>query len=67
MASLRNTFDWYVVAGLLVTLFFAGCWMQNLYKFSQCDFEPNYKAEAMYGMGIVLPTFLATAFMDFGK
>jgi hypothetical protein len=36
----------------------------NLYKFIRCDFEPSYKAEAIYGIGIFTPTFVVTAWMD---
>jgi len=67
MAGLRNTFNWYLIGMLLVSLFLAGCWAQNLHKFSQCDFESSYKAEILYGMGLFTPTFVVSAFMDFGK
>ena len=27
----------------------------NLYKFSQCDFESNYRCEILHGIGVVVP------------
>jgi len=36
----------------------------NLYKFTQCDFKPSYKAEAIYGISTFTPTFVVTAWMD---
>lgn len=27
-------------------------WFVNVYKFTQCDFESNWKCEAIHGLGI---------------
>jgi len=67
MAKFRNTFNWYFISMLLVAIFVFGTYVRNAVRFVSCDFEPSYKAEVMYGVGLILPTFLASAFMDFGK
>jgi len=36
----------------------------NLYRFIRCDFNPSYKEEAIYGLGIFTPTFVVTAWID---
>ena len=41
-----------------------GLWGANLYRLVKCDFEPSYKAEVIYGIGIFTPTFIVTAWMD---
>ena len=30
-------------------------YLVNGYKFTECDFEPNYKCEALHGVGVVVP------------
>ena len=49
-----------------VLLFCTG-WCLSLYKLTQCDFEPPYKAEIIYGSGLVFPISVVTGWMDFGK
>ena len=39
-------------------------WGANAYRFATCDFEPSYKAEAIYALGVFTPTFIVTAWMD---
>lgn len=38
---------------LLVILFTP--WLVNGYKFTQCDFESDYKCEAIHGVGVFIP------------
>ena len=38
-----------------------------IYKFFSCDFEPSYKAEAIYGVSLVTGFGAVTGYMDFGK
>lgn len=42
-------------------------YVMNVVKFCKCDFEPSYKAEIIYGIGI--PTGLGgiLGWFDFGK
>jgi len=35
-------------------------------KFVQCDFKESYKAEAIYGIGIVTGAGVVIGYMDFG-
>ena len=30
-------------------------WIQSIVKFAHCDFKPPYKAEIVYGLGMVIP------------
>ena len=30
-------------------------WFYNAYKFSQCDFESNYRCEALHAIGVLVP------------
>ena len=53
---------WFVI----VAVFFAG-WVQCVVKFIQCDFEPSYKAEVIYGVGIATPVGGVVGWMDFGE
>lgn len=39
-----------IIALAIPILLFVG-WIKCLYKFCNCDFEPSYKAEIVYGVG----------------
>jgi hypothetical protein len=39
-------------------------WGTNIYRLAKCDFEPSYKAEVIYGLGVLTPTFIVTAWME---
>lgn len=52
---------------LLLALTFGTGWCMSLYKLTQCDFEPSYKAEIIYGVGLVTPISVITGWMDFGR
>jgi len=54
---------------LYVVLIVAGCvgWGLNIYKLTQCDFEPSYKAEIIRGVGVVTPIGAIVGYMDIGK
>ena len=45
------------------TLIIAGVvgWFLNVYALTQCDFEPKYRAEAIRGIGVVIPFVGAVA------
>lgn len=34
---------------------FGVSWIWNTVKLASCDFEPNYKCEAIHGVGVVIP------------
>ena len=46
---------------LIITL---GCYVGNIARLVKCDWEPSYKAEVIYGVGVIAPTFYVTAFLD---
>ena len=39
-------------------------WGVNLYKLTQCNFEPSYKAEVIRAIGVFTPISIVTAWMD---
>lgn len=41
--------------GIAVVLLLLSAWPVNLYKFVNCDFEPDYKCEAVHGVGVLVP------------
>ena len=55
-----------VVIVLVVLILAALPWSINAYKFSRCDFEPNYKCEAIHGAGVFVPP-LSLLTMWFGS
>ena len=59
-----GSFESVFIFQLLFTMAVFGAWGVNAYKFSKCDFEPSYKAEILHGLGLFIPTFIVTAFMD---
>lgn len=56
-----------LVIHIIIPIMLLSCWTVNLYKFTQCDFKPSYKAEIVYGLGIFIPIFPITVWADFGK
>lgn len=38
---------------VLVVLFIIGCWIVNLVKLVECDFEAPYKNEAIHAIGLI--------------
>jgi len=53
-----------VILYITIVLGMPALWCINVYKLTQCNFEPSYKAEVLYGIGVVSPTCFITAFMD---
>jgi hypothetical protein len=43
-----------VVPFILVVLLITP-WVWNAFKFSNCDFESNYRCEAIHGIGVFVP------------
>ena len=39
----------------------------NIYKLTQCDFEPPYKTEVMRSIGLFPPAGAVVGYMDLGK
>lgn len=44
-----------ISAYLLLIIALASPWFINSYKFSQCDFESNYKCELIHFAGVIVP------------
>ena len=42
-------------------------WAMNLYKLTQCDYEPSYKAEILHIVGIFPIVGMFTGWIDVGK
>lgn len=49
----------------LLALFILISWCVNLYKFTQYDFQPSYRAEIIRTIGIIIPiTAVVFAYFD---
>lgn len=60
-----SIFEIFPLIILCIQLFFIASWGINLYKFTQCDFKgPEFKEEILYGIGILSPICVVTAWMD---
>ena len=44
-----------VILNLAIAIFVIACWVVNLVKFTECDFEDPYKSEIIHGVGVVFP------------
>lgn len=42
---------WMIIFGLIVV----APWFVNVWKFTDCDFESNWKCEAIHGAGVFVP------------
>lgn len=42
-------------------------WVKNIIKLSNCDFQAPYKAEVIYGIGIIPVVGAITGWLDIGK
>lgn len=42
-----------IIASVITLALFVAGWTQNIYKLSQCDFEAPYRAEILYGIGVI--------------
>ncbi len=40
---------------VIVFMLLAAPWVINAVKFAGCDFESNYKCEAIHGIGVFIP------------
>jgi len=62
----------YTLAGILTMAFIIVnlvAWPLNAYRFIKCDFssEGSWKGEVVHGIGLVLPTYLATAWSSWDE
>jgi hypothetical protein len=56
-----------VVVYVFVVLFLFAGYVQCVVKFVKCDFKPSYKAEIIYGAGLVSGLGGIIGWMDLGK
>lgn len=50
---------------VIVIILFCGVgWILNLVKFLHCDFQAPYKAEVIYGAGIITPIGTITGWIN---
>ena len=52
-----------IIAIVVFCLFCLG-WGKNIYKLTQCDFEPSYKAEVFRIIGIIPPVGAVMGYID---
>jgi hypothetical protein len=55
-----------LIAGVLWGVLIVS-WFVNVYKLTQLDFEPSYKAEIVRGVSIFPLIAVVTAWMDIGE
>lgn len=48
-----NTGSGLLGLGLLVPVFTIGCWIVNIVKLVNCDFEAPYKQEIIHAIGLI--------------
>ena len=41
-----------ILIWLCIVIFVVFCWVKNLIKFMDCDFEAPYKSEIVHGIGV---------------
>ncbi len=41
-------------------------WVKDIIKLSNCDFQAPYKAEVIYGIGLIPPVGMVTGWLDVG-
>jgi hypothetical protein len=49
---------------LALILGVGAAWCVNLYKLTQCDFEPSYKGEIIHAVGLIPPAALVTVWFN---
>lgn len=52
---------------IFVVLFLLAGYVQCVVKFVRCDFQPSYKAEIVYGVGLVTGLGGIVGWVDAGK
>lgn len=48
---------------LIIAVVFS-CWVTNLYRLTECDFEGPYKCEVIHAIGLIPPASLVTVWFD---
>ena len=51
---------------IVIVLVVGTGWVKNIIKLSNCNFEAPYKAEVIYGIGLVPPVGMITGWMYVG-
>lgn len=53
---------------IVILLVIGTGWVKSIVHLSNCDFEPAYKAEVIYGVGVLVPPVGAVVgWMELGK
>ena len=66
---MKNQNEFTVIELVFAIVFFVGVYgyFLNIYKLTQCDFEPSYKAEVIRTIGLFPPVGAVVGYMDLGK
>ena len=62
--KLNTLFGSAIVLNIAIMLVIGISWCVNLYKFTQCDFEPSWKGEIIHGIGLIPVVSVVTAWSD---
>ena len=61
----QNGFTLIELVVVIVAVFGIGGWVWNAAKLASCDFESNYKCEAIHGAGLIVPPLsIVTVWFD---
>ena len=55
-----------LVLFIIIPIYMAIGWIKDIEKFSECDFRASYKAEIIYGLGLVPPIGMITGWLNVG-
>lgn len=64
---MKKSFGIITVVYLAIVVIGLVGYVKGVIKLCQCDFEPSYKAEIIYGVGTVTGLGVIVGWMDFGK
>jgi len=56
-----------IIIWLSIVAAVCGSWVGNLLKLTDCDFEPNYRCEALHGAGLIPVVSVITVWADTDK
>ncbi len=53
-----------ILTYLAICALVLGCWVGNLVKLADCDFQAPYRCEVVHTIGVIPGASLVTAWMD---
>ena len=53
-----------IIAQLALVAIVGTSWVVNLYKLTQCDFQPSWKGEIIHAVGLIPPAAVVTVWFN---